>query len=194
MDADAQRKDRIRRPTVARGQQAVRIEHSGSKDWSLAQQHHWRSSGQIYELSGWVRVQGGGNTTLCVTLRDAGDKVTDWALPAKRRRPPTAGDCCGRRFIVPPDTKTMQPRLIGNGPATVWFDDARLVLQGSIEQMRRKDLPATLAACRKVSGSPSTRPTARWRSKIAARAGAGRSGPAARSSCWTPRPRPTASS
>ena len=40
----------------------------------------------------------------------------------------------------------MQPRLIGHGPATIWFDDASLVLQGSVDQMRRKGLPATLQA------------------------------------------------
>ena len=40
----------------------------------------------------------------------------------------------------------MQPRLIGKGPATVWFDDASLVLQGSVDQMRRKGLPTTLPA------------------------------------------------
>ncbi len=40
----------------------------------------------------------------------------------------------------------MQPRLIGTGPATVWLDDVRLVLRGSLDQMRRKDLPAVLQA------------------------------------------------
>ena len=42
--------------------------------------------GQIYELSGWVRLQGRGDTTLCVTLRDADDQVTDWSSPGKTTR------------------------------------------------------------------------------------------------------------
>ena len=123
------------------------------EDWSLAQQRSLEvKPGQIYELSGWVRVQGRGNTTLCVTLRDAGDKVTDWSFAGQ-----TAGATEGwrrlrSRFVVPTGTKTMQPRLIGYGPATVWFDDASLVLQGSVDQMRRKDLPATLRAENRVPG------------------------------------------
>ena len=63
------------------GAQAARIEHAGIGDWSLAQQRMLEvKPGQIYELSGWVRVQGRGDATLCVTLRDAGDKVTDWVF------------------------------------------------------------------------------------------------------------------
>ena len=129
------------------GAHAVRVEHVGKEDWSLAQQRSLEvQPGQIYELSGWVRVRGRGDTTLCVVLRDAADKVIDWSFAGQ-----TAGASEGWRllrckFIVPAGAKTMQPRLIGNGPATVWFDDASLTLQGSVDQARRKDLPATLQA------------------------------------------------
>jgi len=102
--------------------------------------------GQIYELSGWVRVQGRGDATLCVTLRDAGDKVTDWVFAGQTAAAVDNWQQLRSRFIVPPGSKAMQPRLIGNGPATIWFDDASLTLQGSLDQMRRQGLPATLQA------------------------------------------------
>ena len=128
------------------GKQSLRIVYSGEKDWSLAQQHAIEvKAGQIYELSGWVRVQGRGDTTLCVTLRDAADKVTDWTFAGQTAGASEAWTLLRTRFVVPTDAKTMLPRLIGNGPATVWFADARLTLQGSVDQMRSKDLPRTLS-------------------------------------------------
>ena len=127
--------------------QAVRIEHAGRDDWSFAQQRPREvKPGQIYELSGWVRVLGHGNTTLSVTLRDSGDKVTDWSFAGQTASATDGWRQLRSRFVVPAGTKTMLPRLIGYGPATVWFDDASLVLQGNLDQMRRKDLPATLRA------------------------------------------------
>ena len=129
------------------GAQAARIEHTGSEDWSLAQQRSLEvKPGQIYALGGWVRVTGQGDTTLCVTLRDASEKVTDWVFAGQTTGATEGWRLLRSRFVVPPGSKTVQARLIGHGPATVWFDDARLVLQGSVDEMRRKDLPATLRA------------------------------------------------
>ena len=129
------------------GAQAVRIEHTGRKDWSFNQQRSLEvKPGQIYELSGWVRVQGSGDTTLCAVLRDARGKVSEWAFAGQTTGVTDGWRLLRSRFIVPAEGNTLQPRLIGNGPATVWFDDASLVLQGSVDQMRRKDLPATLRA------------------------------------------------
>jgi hypothetical protein len=129
------------------GAQAARIEYTGSEDWSLVQQRSLEvKPGQIYALGGWVRVTGQGDTTLCVTLRDASEKVTDWVFAGQTTGATEGWRLLRSRFVVPPGSKTVQARLIGRGPATVWFDDARLVLQGSVDEMRRKDLPATLRA------------------------------------------------
>ncbi|MGO9109178.1 MAG: glycoside hydrolase [Thermoguttaceae bacterium] len=127
------------------GAQSLRIEYTGREDWSLAQQRSLEvTPGQIYELSGWVRVQGRGDTTLCATLRDIDGRVTDWGFAGQTAGATEGWRLLRSRFIVPPGSKTLLPRLIGHGPATVWFDDASLVLQGNIDQMRRKDLPTTL--------------------------------------------------
>ena len=129
------------------GGHAARIEHTGTKDWSLAQQKSLEvKPGQIYELSGWVRLQGEGDATLCVTLRTDTDQVTDWAFAGQTTRAMESWRELRSRFVVPAGTKTMLVRLIGNGPATVWFGDAQLTLCGSVDEMRRRDLPATLSA------------------------------------------------
>jgi hypothetical protein len=127
------------------GPQSARIEHTGRRDWSLAQRQSLQvKPGQIYELSGWVRVEGPGDTTLSVTLRDAGGSVTDWIFAAQTSAATDGWRLLRSRFVVPAGTWTVQPRLTGEGPATVWLDDARLVLAGSIDELRAKNLPRTV--------------------------------------------------
>ena len=133
------------------GSRAVRIEHRAREDWSLSQQQAREvEPGQIYELSGWVRVRGEGRTTLCVTPRDGDGQVTDWAFAGQTAEAGDDWQLLRCRFIVPPGTKTMLPRWIGDGPATVWLDDAQWRREGSVDDLRGKDLPATLQASNKL--------------------------------------------
>ena len=127
------------------GRQSLRIEHTGSRDWSLQQAKPLPvKPGEIYQLSGWVRLQGEGSTTLCVTLRDAKDQVTDWMFGAATSKQTPGWRQLRSRFVIPPGTKTMLPRLIGDGPATVWLDDAVLTLTGALSALRAKNLPESV--------------------------------------------------
>jgi len=129
------------------GSRAVRIDHRGQEDWSLSQQQARKvEPGEIYELSAWVRVRGAGSTTLCVTPRDGNGKVTDWVFAGQTAQAGDDWQLLRSRFVVPPGVKTMLPRLIGHGPATVWLDDARLHLEGSVDDLRAEDMPETLQA------------------------------------------------
>ena len=66
------------------GKQCVRIEHTGKDDWSFQVPKALNvSPGDIYELRGWVRLTGEGDASICVTLKDADNKVLDWSY---RRR------------------------------------------------------------------------------------------------------------
>ncbi len=133
------------------GRHSLRIEHTGSRDWSFHRKSELQvAPGQIYQLSGWVRVQGEGSTTLSVTLRDARDEVTDWTFGAATTGPTAGWRRLSSRFVIPPGTKTMLPRLIGHGPAKVWLDDVVLSLVGTLDELRAKDLPERLRASNKV--------------------------------------------
>ena len=127
------------------GSQAVRIEHTGREDWSF-QQHRTLDvqPGQIFELSGWARVEGQGSAVLCVTLRDRRGKAIDWSFGAQTARATGGWKALRGRFVVPADAAQMTARLIGYGPATVWFADARLEAQGSIATMRGKAIPPSV--------------------------------------------------
>ena len=85
------------------GAAAARIEHTGQRDWSLSQKNFLAvKPAQVYELSGWVRVQGTGNTTLCVTLFDAAHKATDWMYGGQTSMATDEWRCCGRDSWFPP--------------------------------------------------------------------------------------------
>jgi hypothetical protein len=127
------------------GSGAVRIQHTGSDDWSFTQQQRLDvRPGQIYELSGWVRLQGDGTATLSVILYDADGKPIDWSYGGSTFSATPEWQQVRSRFLVPDGVAAMVPRLMGTRPATVWLDDAHLELAGSIEQLRAGDLPPAL--------------------------------------------------
>ena len=133
------------------GRRSVRIEHTGSEDWSFSQARRLEvKPGQIYELSGWVRLEGEGSTTLCVVLYDGQGKALDWSFGGRTARAADRWQALRSRFIIPPGAAAIQPRLIGSGPATVWLDDAVLTLAGSLDDLRAENLPDMLAAANRV--------------------------------------------
>jgi len=128
------------------GTQSLRIEHTGQKDWSLAQSLHLKvQPGEIFELTAWCRVQGAGSVTLGVVTRDAADNVLDWAYGAKSEHETKGWRFLRSRFIVPPGVATIWPRLIGDGPSTVWCDDFSLARKGSLSALRSKGVPETVS-------------------------------------------------
>ena len=127
------------------GKQAARIAHTGTRDWSLNQRQRLTvEAGQIYELSGWLRTEGEGDAVLCVTLRDGRDRVADWSYGGVTAKAGSDWHRLRSRFVIPPGMRSIEPRLIGNRPATVWFDDAQLALVGSLPELKSRKLPETL--------------------------------------------------
>jgi hypothetical protein len=134
--------------TVVRhgGRQSVRVEHTGTQDWSLAQTRRLGvQPGQIFELGGWVRLAGDGNATLAVVLWNAQGEAIDWSFGGQTTRSTAKWRRLRSRFVIPPGAVQIQARLIGHGPATVWLDDVSLVAAGRLENLRAENLPKTLA-------------------------------------------------
>lgn len=129
------------------GRQSVRIEHTGSRDWSFSQDRRQPvRPGEIYELSAWLKLAGEGSAAISVTLYDARDRVLDWGFGQQSTRATAAWRLLRSRFAIPPEAVAMQPRLTGDGPATVWLDDATLQRTGAVEGVGRRDLPEKLTA------------------------------------------------
>jgi hypothetical protein len=127
------------------GAQALRIEHTGRGDWSLGHSLNLKvQPGEIYELTAWVRLQDAGRATLGVVTRDAAGTTLDWAHGGRSITETKRWRFLRSRFVVPPETATIWPRLIGEGPATVWCDDFVLKRHGSLAELSGQGVPAAV--------------------------------------------------
>ncbi|MEI8312466.1 MAG: carbohydrate binding domain-containing protein, partial [Verrucomicrobiota bacterium] len=144
------------------GTQSLRIEHTGREDWSLAQARGLNvQAGEIYELSAWCRVRGPGRVTLGVVTRDGDGKTIDWAYGAKSAHETDGWIFLRSHFIIPPGVAAIWPRLIGDGPVTVWCDDFSLTRQGNLSELRVQGLPEAVVARNAAIGLPSAQPMPR---------------------------------
>ena len=63
---------------------SVRIEHRGEGDWSLEAARPVNvKTGEVYEYSGWMRVEGKGRAEISVVLRDAAGEVISWSYGSR---------------------------------------------------------------------------------------------------------------
>jgi hypothetical protein len=133
------------------GKQSLRVEHTGTQDWSVSQTQRLDvQPEQIYELSGCLWVEGQGDAMLCVILYDAQNKALAWSHGGQTVRAADGWQQVQSRFLIPRGTATIVPRLIGNGPATVWLDDAQLKPAGSVQDMRTAELADELTVSNPV--------------------------------------------
>ena len=99
--------------------------------------------GDIFEYAAWVRVEGRGVAMLAVVTQDAKGNTLDWAHGKRLAHERGTWHLLKSRFVIPPGTATIWPRLIGDGPATVWCDDFTLTRQGTLAELRKGVLPAS---------------------------------------------------
>lgn len=122
------------------GRAAVRVEHRGTKDWSLARPKLQAAPGDILEISAWGKLQSG-SASLSVVTADAAGKTIEWIYG---ERAFTIGDWQELRFriIVPRGAASVVPRLTGYGPAVISIQSFSIAKKGSMTAGR--DLALTL--------------------------------------------------
>ncbi len=128
------------------GRQALRVEHTGSQDWSVSQQRklgcpNGASLRTVRLAVGRGRRQRNAGSDP-VRRPGQGDRLE---LRRPDGAPADQWQQVRSRFLIPNGAATILPRVIGTGPAKVWLDDAQLRLAGSVRQMRTAGLPAQLA-------------------------------------------------
>ena len=134
------------RQTAHQGVNAARIDHRGAEDWSFEPDLRVPvQPGDIFELQAWIRLEGSGSATLCVSAWDAQGKNVDWAYGERTIHAASDWTPLRSRFVTPPGVTQIQPRLIGNGQATVWVDDYSLVKMPGPDPRQRSRLPGRLA-------------------------------------------------
>ena len=102
--------------------------------------------GEIYELTGNLRVQGEGTATLCVILYDLEKKAMSWTFGGQTVGSSGQWQSVKSRFLIPAAGATITARVIGVGPATVWADDLSLHRAGNLADLRGGNLPKSVSA------------------------------------------------
>ncbi len=115
------------------GQPSLKVTHTGVGDWSVEQAAHLPvAPGGIFRLGGWVRCEKTESAELSVVTRDSKGNVRDWSYAPARTSGTHDWKLLSRRFVVPVGVATVQFRLIGSGPGTVWLSEASLVQEGTV--------------------------------------------------------------
>ena len=96
------------------GDQAVHIQYDGNEDWSFPQSKSLAvQPGDIYQLTGWLRIQGEGTASLSVILYDRQGKSLSWDFGGRPHGHGEQWRHVQRRFVVPQEGATILPRLMG---------------------------------------------------------------------------------
>lgn len=124
------------------GERAARVTHRGDKDWSLnASAAVPANAGDIFEVKAWFKIEGVGRAIATAAAVAADGKTVDWSLGGEELAGPRDWVLSSSRLVIPAGVARLTPRVIGTGPATVWFDDYQLVKVGNLDEMRSKNLP-----------------------------------------------------
>ncbi len=111
---------------VHSGHYSVRIDFSGSKDWSFMPDLEIPAdSDTLFELSSWVKISGSGAGVLgVITYDDQG--VIDWTYAGVSPKKTADWQYIKTRFRTSGNIVKIIPRWIGEGPATIWIDDFQI--------------------------------------------------------------------
>lgn len=124
------------------GEASLKVTHSGDKDWAVSQNRQLPvRAGEIYNFTGWIKVEKSSNAQFSLIARDAANQVRDWAFSQLNTKGTHGWEYLHRRFVVPPGVTSLEFRFVGEGTGTAWFDDVELRRIGEVTQMQ-KELPA----------------------------------------------------
>ena len=103
------------------GHAAVRIEHQGQLDWSFHSKPNLNvQAGDLFEMAGWVKIEGAGQCSLGVVTYDALGKVHDWNYGGCFARAKPNWQYLHARFAIPSDiVAKIQLRFTGTGLPSV---------------------------------------------------------------------------
>jgi len=115
------------------GSPSLRVTQTGTGDWSAEQAAHLPAApGGLYHFSGWVRCEKAESAEISVVTRDMKGNTLDWTYSPAATGGTHDWERLSRRFVVPAGCASIQFRLTGAGPGTVWLADAALVKEGAV--------------------------------------------------------------
>ncbi|HEY0866869.1 MAG TPA: glycoside hydrolase [Fimbriimonas sp.] len=112
---------------VARGgKPTFRIRHTSASDWAMELGGPVSARpGQVFKLASDLKIEGAGTAGVSFVVR-RGDEVMEWLAGERPLRAMGDWQTSTASVLIPEDATSVQPRLIGNGPATVWIGSVTL--------------------------------------------------------------------
>ncbi len=122
------------------GRESLKIVHMGELDWALSEGKRIPvKPGDVFEISAWIKFGGKGSAALAAVTRRQGEDVVQWSYADKEVRGTMPWTLVKTVFIVPEGIETIEPRLMGDGPATLWVDDFTVARTGFRDIASPKD-------------------------------------------------------
>ena len=107
--------------SLSKDNDILQVVHTGQQDWALSEGNRIPViPGEIFELQVAAAViEGTGLASISVITRDKDDQTIAWSYGNKEFQRADSLQTLSTKFAVPRGTVTMEPRIIGYGPATI---------------------------------------------------------------------------
>lgn len=111
------------------------IEHAGKQDWSLSGFPRIPvEAGDVFEMVCRIRISSDAepvDAETGVILRDGKGNVLTWVYGGAKATGSNDWTDVKSRFIIPRQTASIEPRVIGHGKATVWIEGCGVTRSGT---------------------------------------------------------------
>lgn len=119
------------------GRRSLKVTHTGAQDWSVSSGRPLPVvAGDIYTIGAWLKCDTVTGAEISVVTRRADGETIEWMAGQVG----TSGTHDWREFshrlVIPSGCATIEFRLTGSGPGTVWMDDARLQKGGNVNEFK----------------------------------------------------------
>ena len=120
------------------GQAALRIAHTGEKDWALSQaQRIDAKPGDLFAISARIKCSRViGTVGVSVVVRAEAGKTLHWIYGQASTSGTHDWRRVARRFIVPDGAASLELRITGAEAGVAWFDDVTLTRTGTVDALR----------------------------------------------------------
>ena len=106
--------------TFSKDGEVYKVVHTGEEDWAVSEGKRFNvKPGEVFEIKIDAVIEGTGNASISVVTRDKDGQTISWDYGHKELERSKERKTVNIKFAVPRGVATIEPRIIGYGPATV---------------------------------------------------------------------------
>ncbi|MGL4593962.1 MAG: glycoside hydrolase [Thermoguttaceae bacterium] len=122
----------------------IHIEHTGEKDWALSEGVRIPvKPGDVFEMNAKLKKTGGSVSIAVITRKAKGETIL-WSYAQKDCAEDGDWILCTSKFMVPFGVETIEPRVMGYSPSSVWIESFTLKKTNESKLVSVDDAPVIL--------------------------------------------------